>query len=65
MTKMESLKPFFCCDCNTVYPSLLLAITARAQAPSSLGKKFSLPFLIVISGLCGNQLTCNLRVTGL
>ena len=38
-------------DCSTVYPGLLQAITARAQATSSLEKTFYMPFLIVISGL--------------
>ena len=47
-TEMESFTTVFCCDCNAVYPGLLLAIPARAQATSSLKKKFSLPCLIVI-----------------
>ena len=51
MTETESFTTVFCCDCSTVYPGLLLAITARAQATSSLEKNFSRPFLRVISCL--------------
>ena len=65
VTETESFNTVFCRDCSTVYTCLLLAITARAQATSSLLKKLSLPFLIVISGLFGNQFTCNLRVTAI
>ena len=39
VTEMKALPPFFCRDCSTVYPGLLLAITARAQATSNLEKK--------------------------
>ena len=35
----ESFTTVFCCDCNAVYPGLLLAIPARAQATSNLEKK--------------------------
>ena len=63
VTETESFTTVFCSYCSTVYPGLLLAITARAQASSSLEKKFSLPFLKIISGLFGNQFACNLRVT--
>ena len=65
VTETESFTTVFCCDCSTVYPGLLLAITARAQATSSLEKTFSWPFLRVISCLCGNHFTCNLRVTAI
>ena len=32
----KSFTTVFCRDCSTVYPGLLLAITPRAQATSSL-----------------------------
>ena len=51
----ESFTTVFCCDCTSLYPALLLAIPARAQATSSLEKTFSLPSLIVISWFGGNK----------
>ena len=39
-TKTERFTTFFCCDCTSVYPGLLLAIPSIAQATSSLDKNF-------------------------
>ena len=57
-------KLYSCCECSIVIPTLFPAIR-RAQANSSLEKKLSLPRLIVISGLGGNQFTCNSRVAAI
>ena len=38
-TEKESFTTVFCCGCTAVYPSLLIAIPARAQASSRLEKK--------------------------
>ena len=35
-TETEIFNTVFCCDCTAVYPGLLLAIPAIAQATSSL-----------------------------
>ena len=35
----ESSTTVFCCDCTSVYPTLLLAILARAQSTSNFEKK--------------------------
>ena len=37
-TETERFTTIFCCDCTAVYPGLLLAIPARAQATSSSEK---------------------------
>ena len=37
-TETERFTTVFCCDCTAVYPCLLIAIPARAQATSSLEK---------------------------
>ena len=40
-TETERFTTVFCCDCTAVYPYLLIAIPARAQATSSLEKTFA------------------------
>ena len=61
-TETESFTTVFCCDCNSVNPGLLLAISARAQATSRLEIKTSHSLPCIISGLSGNQFMCNLYV---
>ena len=60
----ESFTTISCWKCSAMYPTLLPALS-RAQTTSSLEKDILLPCLIVISGLGGNQFTCNLHIAAI